>query len=455
MSSADRVLRGTAEAIEHISGICFKTGPPRRTGVELEWTTHHAGDPAAPVTAAQLSAALGAHAPATLGNPRPRPLPAGGTVTAEPGGQIEISSAPAESLTALHAAVTTDHAALTALLGRAGLVLGDRGLDEHRDPRRILDTPRYAAMEESLGRAGRTMMTGTAGLQVCLDAGEPHRLADRWAALHEFGPPLLALFANSRVHAGRDTGWASARMAAWYGIDPHRTAPVHPGPGAPATAWARYALDAPLLCVRRDGDRWAVPPGVTFADWIVAGRIAERRAGHGRLGLRRIGPRHDEPSRAAAPVDRPPTVGDLDYHLSTLFPPVRPRGYVEVRYLDAQPGPEWIVPVAVLATLTVDDAVLDRARRIAGPAAGAWRAAARDGLGDPAVRAAAAALAGLAERHLERTGLPAGVRDMVSGVLGRRLRAYPASVPRSASDPPGRNLAPGRERGSGRRTAPG
>ncbi|WIM94657.1 ergothioneine biosynthesis glutamate--cysteine ligase EgtA [Actinoplanes oblitus] len=391
MHSVDLVLRSTAEAIEHISGICFKTGPPRRVGVELEWTTHRAGDPAAPLGPGELRAALGVHAPATLGNPEPLPLPAGGTVTVEPGGQVEISSAPADSLTALHAAVTTDHAALTALLARAGLVLGDRGLDEHREPRRILDTPRYAAMERSFDRAGRTMMTGTAGLQICLDAGEAGQVAERWAALHEFGPPLLALFANSRVHAGRDTGWASARMAAWYGIDPRRTAPVANG-GGPAETWARYALNAPLLCVRRDGDRWDAPPGLTFARWITSGG------------------------------ERPPTVADLDYHLNTLFPPVRPRGYLEVRYLDTQPGGEWIAPAAVVATLMADPVLMARAREIAAPAAGRWRPAARAGLRDPVVRAAAAGLAELACRYLDRTGLPAAVREEVAGVLGRRLR---------------------------------
>src|SRR5690349_17744715 len=123
MSSADRVLRGTAEAIEHIEGICFKTGPPRWIGAELEWTTHRAGDPAAHLRPEELRAALGGHAPASLGNPGPEPLPGGGTVTVEPGGQVEISSAPAESLPALHTAVTADHAYLASLLARGGIVL--------------------------------------------------------------------------------------------------------------------------------------------------------------------------------------------------------------------------------------------------------------------------------------------------------------------------------------------
>ncbi|MFI1992679.1 ergothioneine biosynthesis glutamate--cysteine ligase EgtA [Actinoplanes sp. NPDC020271] len=394
VSDTEQVLRGAAAAIEHIEGICFKTGPPRFIGAELEWTTHRAGDPAAYLRPEELSAALGGHAPASLGNPEPRPLPDGGTVTVEPGGQVEISSAPAESLTALHTAVTADHAYLADLLGRGGIELGEHGIDPHRAPRRILDTPRYAAMERAFDHHGRTMMGSTAGLQVCLDAGEPGSVAARWAALHEFGPPLVALFANSRGHAGRDTGWESARMVTWHGIDPRRTAPALNGGHDPAKDWAGYAMDAPLLCVRSDGDDWDAPPGFTFADWI---------AGSG-------------------PIGRPPTVADLDYHLNTLFPPVRPRGYLEVRYLDTQPGEQWIAPVAVVATLMADDAITAEAREIAAPAADRWVEAARAGLGDPVLGPAATGLAELACRHFARTGLTEAVREKVFAGIFRRLR---------------------------------
>ncbi|MEV4636329.1 ergothioneine biosynthesis glutamate--cysteine ligase EgtA [Actinoplanes sp. NPDC049548] len=391
---AGRILRRLSDAAEHVSGICFKTGPPSRVGVELEWTTHRAALPAAHLRPSELRQALGPHAPAVLGNRDPAPLPGGGTVTLEPGGQVEISSAPAGSPAALHAAMAADQAYLADLLARSGISLGDSGLDPHRPPVRILDTPRYAAMQHAFDRAGNpsghTMMCSTAGLQVCLDAGTESRAAARWDAVHAVGPPLLALFATSRAHAGRDTGWASGRMRAWHGIDRRRSGPV-PAGGDPPERWARYVLDAPLLCVRRGDGRWDAPEGVTFADWI-GGALPE-----------------------------PPTVDDLEYHISTLFPPVRPRGYLEVRYLDAQPGGEWIAPVAVLCALLADDALTDSARDLAAPAAGRWWDAARDGLADPVVAACAADIADLACRHLDRTGLPRPVRDLVAGVVGRRL----------------------------------
>jgi glutamate--cysteine ligase len=222
------------------------------------------------------------------------------------------------------------------------------------------------------------MMCSTAGLQVCLDAGPPAR----WAAVHDLGPPLIALFANSSRHAGHDTGWASARMRTWLATDPSRTSAVPMG-GDPATEWARYALNAQLLCVRRDDGPWTAPAGVTFAEWIEGGLPTE------------------------------PTYADLDYHLSTLFPPVRPRGYLEVRYLDTLPGPDWFAPAAILTALLADEQTIDRVRELCEPVAGQWALAARLGMADPGLAKVAAAVRDLA---LDKLELPAdALRDVIEG----------------------------------------
>ena len=393
-AATSRVLRTQDEVEARIRAICFKTGPPVHIGAELEWTVHHAGAPAAPIRAETLRQALGRHAPAALDPPSapdplptPDPLPARGALTAEPGGQLEISSAPATSLSALHAAVTTDVEHLTGLLAAAGLTLGRSGIDPHREPRRLIHNPRYDAMERAFdadGPHGRVMMCSTAGLQVCLDAGPPDRLPARWAAVTALGPVLLAAFANARRHAGRDTGWASARMAAWLGIDPRRSHPFPCPGGDPAAGWARYAMDAPLL--------HAGGGGPTLGDW----------------------------ARGALPGR--PTEADVDYHLSTLFPPVRPRGYLEVRYLDAQPGGDWIVPVAVLAALLADPATTEAARDLAQPVGDRWVQASRCGLADPPIRRAATAVLDLACRRLGGTDLDAGTRDHVMKTVEKRLR---------------------------------
>lgn len=400
------VLREVSDAEGYLAKICFKTGPPMLSGVELEWTVHDRTDPAQPVDPNRLRDALGPHAPHTLDpTGAEAPLPGRGTVSVEPGGQVEISSAPHRSLRALCAHTSTDIARLTELLAFADLTLGSSGIDPYRPPSPAVETPRYRAMRAAFDRrgpAGRTMMYSTAGLQVCVDAGTPDRVRARWDAIHALGPPLLAAFATARYHAGNDTGWASARMAAWFAIDPARTRPAWTAARAgadPVAGWSAYALGAPLLCVRRPDGDWRVPPGITFRDWIDGA------------------------------LPRPPTQDDLDYHLSTLFPPVRARGYLEVRYLDAQPPGEWIAPVGVLAALLGDDAALSLAREACEPVLDRWDAAARHGLADSALAASAATVLRIALTALDRTDLEPATRDEISGIVQRRLAAADGRQP--------------------------
>ena len=79
---------------------------------------------------------------------------------------------------------------------------------------------------------------------------------------------------------------------------------------------------------------------------------------------------------------RRPTEADLDYHLTTLFPPVRPRGWLEIRYLDSVPDAVWPAVVFTLATLLDDPVAADIAAEATEPVATAWDRAARVGLGD-------------------------------------------------------------------------
>ena len=388
------VLRSREEAEVYVASVCFKHGPPKLLGAELEWVVQHSGNPHRPLQARHLADALGPHVPDSLVSDSPQlPLPHGSTVTVEPGGQLEISSPPRASLTELIATVECDTAALTDLLDPAGLVLTGSGSDPHRPSRRLIDIPRYAAMETAFDRIspmGRAMMCSTAAVQVCLDAGTPTEVASRWAALHDLGPVLLAAFANSPWLGGVRTGWASSRMQAWFALDPVRTMPS-PARWDPAADWARRALDTPVLCQRRPWGTWDVPNGVTFADWL-AGALPGR-----------------------------PSTADLDYHLTTLFPPVRPQGYLEVRYLDTQPVGQWLAPVAVLAALLANPAVTAAARDACAPAVGLWMEAAERGLRDDALATAAVAVFELACHALPTLDAPAEVQQLVEQITEGRV----------------------------------
>jgi ergothioneine biosynthesis glutamate--cysteine ligase EgtA len=397
------------EAEEQAHGIAFKTGPPGTVGVELEWLVCDGRDPALPVDQRRVAAAL-----ARLDEPGA--LPGRGRLTTEPGGQVELSSAPASGLGGCVAAAGSDLTAVRQAIAPAGLSLAGHGLDPLRPPRRVLDLPRYAAMEQFFDRSGpwgRVMMCSTASVQVCVDAGQeqsgPSGFRWRWHLLHGLGPVLVASFANSPFQDGRMSGWKSTRQAVWSRLDPSRTrAPADAEPGAadrgpgwpedtdPREDWVSYVLDAQVMLLRDPGSRrWTAPTGLTFRDWV-------RGA---------VGP--------------PPTADDLTYHLSTLFPPVRPRGHLELRVIDAQPGDGWIVPTAVVSALLDDPVAAQAAMAAVEPLQKDTRPgelllrAARHGQDDPQLATASRECFAAADAALVRLRAPAPIRDAVTRFADR------------------------------------
>jgi len=240
------------------------------------------------------------------------------------------------------------------------------------------------------GPAGRTMMTGTASIQVNLDAGRAVDHDERWVAAHRLGPVLAAAFANSPVVCGRPAGRRSARLAIWDTVDASRSAPAWQ-PGQGCESWVRYALDAQVMFIRTSDERLEpLPRPLTFAAWVAGGH----------------------------PL-RPPTVSDLECHLTTLFPPVRPRGWLELRFLDALPLVWWPVAVAVTSALLDDDGARAEASAAAAGVAGCWTDAARWGLGHPPLAAAAQRCFAIALASLAGTCADGRLLDAVAAYADR------------------------------------
>ncbi|SNT00290.1 glutamate--cysteine ligase [Geodermatophilus pulveris] len=343
-------------AVAHVTAAALREGPAGRVGLELEAHLVDLDAPASRVPWARVSGLVAA-LPA---------LPGGSRVTLEPGGQVELSTPPYPDAAAAVAALRADRTVLAAALAAERLALAPVGADPLRPPARVCPAARYAAMEAHFAavgcaRAGTAMMTGTAALQVNLDAGPRAGWGERVALAHQLGPTLVAVAACSPLADGRPTGWVSHRQRVWGDLDQARCGPLLGGDD-PAGEWAEYALAAPVMLVREGAGATPVRTRVRFADWV---------SGAAPLGGRR------------------PTTADLDYHLTTLFPPVRPRGYLEIRYLDAAPEPWWPALAAVTAALLDDPVAAGHAAAATAPVAGAWDRAARAGLADPALHAAA------------------------------------------------------------------
>ncbi|MGH8984127.1 MAG: glutamate-cysteine ligase family protein [Acidimicrobiia bacterium] len=358
MPSRERSL--TAHDVRRfVDDYCFAPASAEsRVGVEVEWLPVDLAHPDEPLPPGPLSAFEALTGIDTM--------PAGSRLTLEPGGQVELSSPPLRGIGPACAALAADAATLTRTLAEAGVGLVGIGFDPRPDPPRRVYGPRYDAMEayfDAKCAAGRTMMRATAAVQVNVDLGPDTATAEtRWRRAHDLGPTLAGAFANSPIGAGAwPSGWRSRRQAVWSDIDACRTAAVADGHADCREEWADYALAAHVMLVRRD-ERTFVPliAPPTFAEWIEHGH---------ELGF--------------------PTLPDLEYHLTTLFPPVRPRGWLELRMIDGLPDPWWRVAVAVAVTLVADDDAAAACEAAVEPTRGMWREAARHGLDHPRLAASA------------------------------------------------------------------
>ncbi len=288
------------------------------------------------------------------------PLPGGSAVTVEPGGAVELSGPPEDGVVAAIGAMNVTRACYERPLPTPGWdwffwAPTRCGRPSGSTPARATARWRSSSPPADSGEAGAAMMTSTASVQVNLDAGPQAGWAARVRLAHALGPTMIAIAANSPMLGGEFSGWVSTRQWVWGQMDSARCGPILGASGDdPGTDWARYALKAPVMLVHNP-DAMPITHWVPFADWA-DGRVL--------LG------------------DRRPTIADLEYHLTTLFPPVRPRQWLEIRYLDSVPDEFWPAVVFTLVALLDDPAAADIAAEAVEPVATAWDNAARLGLCD-------------------------------------------------------------------------
>jgi glutamate--cysteine ligase len=354
---ADSELTSSEAAAQYIAEGCLIDGPLGRVGLEMEAHCFDPVDPYRRPSWDEITEVLELLPP----------LPGGSAVTVEPGGAVELSGPPEDGVVAAIGAMNNDQGVLRKSFANPGLGLVSLGADPLRTPQRVNPAARYRAMEEFFAAshsrdAGAAMMTSTASVQVNLDAGPQAGWPARVRLAHALGPMMIAIAANSPMLGGEFTGWLSTRQRVWGQMDSARCGPILGASGDdPGTDWARYALKAPVMMVHNP-EAVAVTHYVAFADWAD--------------GLALLG-------------DRRPTIADLDYHLTTLFPPVRPRQWLEIRYLDSMPDASWPAVVFTLAALLDDPVAADITAEAVEPVATAWDNAARLGLRDRRLHEAA------------------------------------------------------------------
>lgn len=243
---------------------------------------------------------------------------AGGNISLEPGGQFELSGAPVETLHDT-AAETERHLCEVLDVGEdLGIGFLGLGFSPKWTLAEIPQMPkeRYKVMTRympQVGKRGLDMMYRTATIQVNLDFGDEADMVKKLRVSLALQPIATALFASSPFTEGRPNGMKSLRSAVWRDTDPNRTGmlPWVFEPGMGYERYTDYALDVPMYFVYRDG-KYIDVAGASFRDFL-SGKLA------------------------AMPGERP-TLDDWSDHLTTLFPEVRLKKFLEMRGAD---GGRW------------------------------------------------------------------------------------------------------------------
>jgi glutamate--cysteine ligase len=266
---------------------------------------------------------------------------ADGSLSLEPAGQFELSGAPLDNLHQT-CAETGRHLEQVKAVGDE-LGIGFLGLgmwpDKTRAELPIMPKGRYAIMLRHMPRVGSMgldMMLRTCTIQVNLDYASEADMVKKFRVGLALQPLATALFANSPFTEGKPNGMLSYRSHIWSDTDPARTGmlPFVFEDGFGYERYAEYALDVPMYFVYREG-RYIDAAGLSFRDFL-----------KGELSV--------------LPGEKP-TLDDWNDHLSTAFPEVRLKTFLEMRGADGGPWSRICALPALWVGLLYDDAALNAA----------------------------------------------------------------------------------------------
>jgi glutamate--cysteine ligase len=318
----------------------------------------------------------------------------GGAITLEPGGQFELSGAQVETVHQTSRELMA-HLAQVREVARP-LRIGFLGIGMTPSWTRAempkMPKGRYKIMTAympKVGKLGLDMMYRTCTVQTNLDFSSEADMVKKLRVSIALQPVATALFANSPLTEGKPNGFLSFRAEIWRDTDKDRTGmlPWAFEEGMGFERWVDYALDVPMYFVKH-GDEYVDVAGRSFRD-LMAGTLP------GMLGARA-------------------TISDWANHISTIFPEVRLKRYLEMRGADSGPLPNLLALPAFWAGLLYDDVSLDAAWDLVRP----WTAEQRQQLRDAVPKQ------GLAATISGRTllAVAADVLKLARAGLARRQR---------------------------------
>lgn len=263
------------------------------------------------------------------------------SITLEPGGQVELSGAPFPSVAEVEAEAHANLLELNDICNDGGLLTAALGLSPYAAVADIPYVPkgRYAIMRDYLpprGDLSEAMMKATTSFQANFDFADEADCARKVDLLLGVAPLNTAMFANSPVFEGQDTGWASYRGHVWTRTDPDRCGfPAAVREGYTHERWVDYLLDVPMMFYRAAG-QWHPAHGRTFRSYMEQGIAGVF-----------------------------PSWGEWQLHQTSVFPEVRVKRTVEVRGCDAVPLPLAVAGIAMWTGLLYCEAAWDQGTQLA------------------------------------------------------------------------------------------
>ncbi|MEM1341718.1 MAG: glutamate--cysteine ligase [Pseudomonadota bacterium] len=265
----------------------------------------------------------------------------GANISLEPGGQLELSGAPLETIHQTCDEVNIHLAEVKSVADEMGvgfIGLGAAPIWSYEDMP-MMPKGRYRLMTDYMDRVGsmgKTMMYRTCTVQVNLDFSSEADLVQKLRVALALQPVATALFANSPFLEGKVNGHKSWRSRVWRDLDPARTGtlPFVFEDGFGFDAWVEYALDVPMYFVYRDG-KYIDALGQSFRDFL-----------DGKL--------------PALPGEKP-LISDWADHLTTIFPEARIKKFIEMRGADGGPWRRLCALPALWVGLIYDQTTLDAA----------------------------------------------------------------------------------------------
>ena len=265
----------------------------------------------------------------------------GANISLEPGGQLELSGAPLDNVHETCMEVANHLAEVKTIADRieAGFIgLGAAPVWKHSDMP-VMPKGRYKLMApymEKVGSHGTQMMFRTCTVQVNLDYSSELDMVKKFRVALALQPIATALFSASPFFEGKETGYSSYRARIWQDTDKDRTGmlPFVFDDGFGFQAWVDYALDVPMYFVHRNGE-YLNALGQSFRDFL-----------NGKL---------------PALPNQKPLISDWEDHLTTIFPEVRLKKFLEMRGADAGPWAKICALPAFWVGIIYDKVSLDQA----------------------------------------------------------------------------------------------